>query len=97
VIVLTAALCPERQELLVQRGDGQTWRAWASGDAAVEVTYVAGHRVVPDRLLAGVAELTRHLFSAMQRGGARDDEYSADEQVRAICATLLGPRYGTFA
>ena len=86
-----------QSEGLLQRGDGQTWQAWATGDAAVEVTYVAGHRIVPDRLLAGVAELTRHLFSAMQRGGARDDEYAADEQVRAICATLLGPRYGTFA
>lgn len=86
-----------QSEGLLQRGDGQTWQAWTTGDAAVEVTYTAGHRVIPDRLLAGVAELTRHLFSAMQRGGARDDEYSADEQVRAICATLLGPRHGTFA
>ena len=52
---------------------------------------------MPDRLLAAVAELTRHVFASLQRGGSRDDEYAQDEQVRAICATLLGPRYGTFA
>jgi uncharacterized phiE125 gp8 family phage protein len=82
---------------LLLRGNGAATREWSGGDAGVVVEYVAGHAVIPDRLLAAVAELTRHVFASLQRGGARDDEYSADEQVRAICATLLGPRHGTFA
>lgn len=90
----TTLLAPEG---LLLRGDGTDGATWADGSATVVVTYVAGHSVVPDRLLAAVAELTRHLFAAMQRGGARDDEYSTDERVRAICAQLLGPRRGTLA
>ena len=82
---------------LLLRGDGTSTRTWSGGDAGVTVEYIAGHSIVPDRLLAAVAELTRHVFGSLQRGGARDDEYSQDEQVRAICATLLGPRYGTLA
>ena len=82
---------------LLLRGDGTSSRTWGGGDAGVTVEYVAGYSVIPDRLLAAVAELTRHVFASLQRGGARDDEYSQDEQVRAICATLLGPRYGTLA
>lgn len=84
-------------EGLLLRVTGTSPRAWAVGDTSVTVTYVAGHQVIPDRLLAAVAELTRHLFASLQRGGARDDEYAGDDQVRAICATLLGPRYGTLA
>lgn len=82
---------------LLLRGDGRSTRAWGGGDVGVVVEYVAGYSIIPDRLLAAVAELTRHVFASLQRGGARDDEYSQDEQVRAICATLLGPRYGTLA
>lgn len=82
---------------LLLRGDGSTSRTWGGGDAGVSVTYVAGYVTIPDRLLAGVAELTRHIFANIQRGGARDDEYSADERVRSICATLLGPKSGTIA
>lgn len=82
---------------LLLRATGVEPRDWAGGDAGVVIEYVAGHVAIPDRLLAAVAELTRHIFASLQRGGARDDEYSQDEQVRAICATLLGPRYGTLA
>ncbi len=82
---------------LLLRVTGVEPREWTGGDAGVTVEYVAGHVVIPDRLLAAVAELTRHVFASLQRGGSRDDEYSQDEQVRAICATLLGPRHGTFA
>lgn len=61
------------------------------------VTYVAGYTVVPDRYLGGVEELTRHLFSQLQDGTDADRDYTADAQVRSICALHLGSRVGGFA
>ena len=88
---------PQRPCAKPVKRDCEPTRAWGGGDAGVSATYVAGYVTIPDRLLAGVAELTRHIFANIQRGGARDDEYSADERVRSICATLLGPKSGTIA
>lgn len=82
---------------ILLRGTGSSTGVWTDGADTVTVTYVAGYRVIPDRLLAAVSELTRHIFTALQRGGGRDDEYTPDEQVRALCAMLLGPRSGSFA
>lgn len=63
----------------------------------VAVTYTCGYSVVPDRYLGGVEELTRHLFTQLQDGTDADRDYTADAQVRSICALHLGSRVGGFA
>lgn len=79
---------------LLYRGSRPGAGAWSG---PVRVTYVAGYSVVPDRYLGGVEELTRHLFAQLQGGDPADYEYSADAQVRSICALHLGSRIGGFA
>jgi hypothetical protein len=79
---------------LLYRGSRAGAGQWSG---PVQVTYVAGYSVVPDRYLGGVEELTRHLFGQLQDGRDEDYAYTQDAQVRAICALHLGSRVGGFA
>lgn len=79
---------------LLYRGSRPGGGAWSG---PVTVAYVAGYSVVPDRYLGGVEELTRHLFTQLQDGTDADRDYTADAQVRSICALHLGSRVGGFA
>ncbi len=81
----------DREVGLLKRGGPTSCLYWAAGWQNVTVTYVAGYSVVPDRILGGVEELTRHIFRAIRAGDDADEAYAQTVAVQQMCVMLLGP------
>ena len=76
---------------LLKRGGPTSCLRWAPGWQNITVTYVAGYEVIPDRILGGVEELTRHIFGAIRAGDDADDAYTQTVAIQQMCVMLLGP------
>lgn len=76
---------------LLRRGGPTSCLRWSPGWQNITVTYVAGYTVIPDRILGGVEELTRHRFRAIRAGDDADEAYAQTVALQQMCIMLLGP------